>query len=327
MTEILVNKTDLKDIRDIIDKLLKSGRENVTRHTQYASDETKELTERAKKILKYVKNNPGTIKENIIRERIIDNLDIGSRATVVKSIDELIEDRMLIVRPNDSNQHIQHLYSNHEHIVISLFNDLEIFKQAYFKLVDQTVNKVFKKLNNAGMVIRMDIFYGLLRTLLMPYKHLIMMYITSDLLLWGEQSLDKWTLYNKYAIIYDSMKEIHTKLHENISPLIISLFSDPSVDTPNAERELSRELFDVQDGLNRENIMSFLSYYEQFHLSAFAEAVLDVLWKISYPLLSKLDLSYTTKQESTEDWRNIISEYKPKSTQAQNLGKNNITSR
>jgi hypothetical protein len=320
LAEITVNKTDLKDIRDSIDKLLKLGKESVTRHTQYASDETKELTERAKKILKYVKNNPGTIKEGIIRERIIDNLDIGSRATAAKSVDELIENRMLIVRRDDSNQHIQHLYSNHEHIVTSIFNDLEIFKKVYFKLVDETFN-VLKQLHEAGMVARMDIFYGLLRTLLMPYKHLIMMYITSDLLLWGEQSLDKWTLYNKYAIMYDSMKHIHTKLHESIAPLIISLFSDPSVDAPNAERELSREIYDVQDGLSRENIVSFLSYYEQFHLSAFAEAVLDVLWKISYPLLSKLDLSYTSKRESTKDWRNIISEYKPKTTQAQNLGK------
>ncbi|MGB6531257.1 MAG: hypothetical protein WBF33_24380, partial [Candidatus Nitrosopolaris sp.] len=77
MAEIVVNKGELKDIRDSIDKLLKLGKENVTRHTQYASDEPKELTEREKRILTYVKNNPGTTKE-----RVIENIDIGSRMTI-----------------------------------------------------------------------------------------------------------------------------------------------------------------------------------------------------------------------------------------------------
>ncbi|MGB6528960.1 MAG: hypothetical protein WBF33_12710 [Candidatus Nitrosopolaris sp.] len=58
MAEIVVNKGELKDIRDNIDKLLRLGKENVTRRKQYASDEPKELTERQKKILTYVKNNP-----------------------------------------------------------------------------------------------------------------------------------------------------------------------------------------------------------------------------------------------------------------------------
>jgi hypothetical protein len=36
MTDILVNKGDLKNIRDITDKMLKSGVENPTRYTQFA---------------------------------------------------------------------------------------------------------------------------------------------------------------------------------------------------------------------------------------------------------------------------------------------------
>jgi Zn-dependent M16 (insulinase) family peptidase len=89
MAEIVVNKGELKAIKDGIDKLLKLGKENV-RHTQYATDEPRELTEREKKILTYVKNNPGTIKERVLAKG-----DIGSRMTIDKSINGLIEEKML----------------------------------------------------------------------------------------------------------------------------------------------------------------------------------------------------------------------------------------
>ncbi|MFZ0221531.1 MAG: hypothetical protein WAM42_07540 [Candidatus Nitrosopolaris sp.] len=213
MAEILVNKGELKDIRNSIDKILKSGKENVT-NTQYASYESEELSGRHKKILKYVENNQGTTKEDVIKK----NQDIGSRMTIVKSMDDLIEMRMLIVRPDDSNQHIQHLYTNNEHVVLSLFKDLEFFKQGYFRLIDET-NKILKKLDQSKDKEGHKKIYELLDALLMPYIYLIMMYITSDIFLRRERSVDKQTLHNKFAIVYDSMQEIHTKLYE-ITPII-----------------------------------------------------------------------------------------------------------
>jgi hypothetical protein len=313
LAEITVSKTDLKDIRDSIDKLLKSGKENVTRHTQYASNETKELTEREKKILKYVKNNPGSIKESIIRERVIDNLDIGSRMTVHKSVDELIEDGMLIVRRDDSNQHIQHLYVNNENVVLSLLNDLDLFKQHYFRLIDESLN-VFKKL--APSKESYQKIHNLLDILLMPYRNLTMICITSDILSWREP-LDKETLHNKFSILYDGVQQIHTKLVE----------IRPSITIP-IDTDFNIESFSFKHGLSPDTILYFLIDFHRFDLSHFAEAVLDSLWKISYPVLPKVNIIYSTKnRELLKDWRNIISQYghslryKPKTTQEQNLGK------
>jgi hypothetical protein len=141
MAEILVDKGDLKNIRDSIDKLLRLGNESVTRHTQIASYESEELSGRHKKIIKYVEKNQGTIKEDVIRK----NQHIASRMTIVKSIDDLIKIKMLIVRPDDSNQRIKHLYTNNEHVVLVLNNDLEFFKLVYFRLIDET-NKKLKEL-------------------------------------------------------------------------------------------------------------------------------------------------------------------------------------
>jgi hypothetical protein len=336
MAEIIVNKEELKDVRDSIDKLLKVGRETVKRVTEYGSDESKELSDRQKKILKYIENNPGTIKE-----RVLEKPKFGSRMTIDKSIDGLIGDGMIIVRRDDSNQHIQHLYFNNEHIVLSLFNDFEFFKQVYFRLIDETrkeLKKLEKKvnfLNNETVGYYMEM-WNLLATLLMPYKHLIMMYIMSDLLLRQEQRTDKNILHYRFAIVYGNMKEIHAKLHEDITPIITNLVDRK---TPNTaiDRDLNTEplnssLYDVQTGLSSERIDSFISYCEQYGLSGFAEPVLDFLWKISYPVLSKVDISHAYEdREFLKDWRNIISrdeniKYKPKTTQAQNLGKNNISS-
>ena len=290
MAEILVNKGELKNIRDTIDKILHTKEQNVIRHPQYASYESEELSERQKEILKYVGKKPGATKEDVIKN----NPHIGSRMTIVKAINELIAMKLLIVK-RGLNQHIQHLYTNNEHVVLSLFNDLELFKQVYFKLVDETT-KVLKKLYQTDPQIILDVYHDLVRTLLMPYKHLIIVYITSDLLLWRHlRALDKETLHNKFAIVYGSMKEIHTKLHESIAPLNIIFFSDPRFGPPNTESELSASLYDVQDVSNLERIISFLSYYEQFELNTFAEAVLDVLWKISYPSASKMSYQKTNE--------------------------------
>lgn len=320
MADVLVNKSELKSIRDSIDKLLKSGGENVARHTQFVSYESEELSGRHKKILKYIEKNHGTTKEDVIKK----NPDIGSRMTIVKCINDLIEMRMLIVRRDDSNQHIQHLYTNNENVILTLFNDLEFFKQVYFRLIHETT-KILKELNHGNDRESLKNIWYLLDALLMPYKYLIIMYITSDILLWQQRPLDKGTLYNKFAIVFDNIQHIHTKLHQNITPLITS---PNDIYLPNFNIEpLNSSLHGVRHGLSPEHIIYILEDYEEYGLSHFAEPVLDILWKISYPVLSSVYLSYAIEdREVIKDWRKIISGYKnvkyiPRTTQEQNLGK------
>ena len=329
MEEIVVNKKALKGIRDSIDTLLKSGGDKITTHPQFASDESTELSGRQKKILKYIEKNQGTSKEDVIKK----NPDIGSRMTIVKSINNLIEMRMLIVRPDDSNQHIQPLYTNNEDILLAIINDLEFFKQVYFRLIDETAKKLkelWTKYLKKGVLGRhTNIWSDMLHlraALLMPYKNLIVMYITSDLLLYPERPLDKKTLRNKFAIIGGTMKEIQTKLHESIVHLFSSEFLEVIFLEPNAvlDTHVDFSLYSIESGLGREYLVSFLRNYWAFRLGAYAEPVLDILWKISYPVLTSDPLC--DDPETLKDWRNIISgdkefNYIPKTTQAQNLGK------
>lgn len=331
MAEILVNKGDLKNAKDIIDKLLKSGKENVSTHTRSASYESKELSVRQKKIIKYVKNNQGTIKDGVRKN----NPEIGSRMTIMKAINDLIEMKMLIVRPDDSNQHIQHLYTNNEHIVLALINDLESFKLVYFRLIDETSKKLQELWIKFGKKVSLRQYddvgptsplwknmWDLLEALLMPYKNLIMMYITSELVLWQERPVDKETMRNKFAIVASSMIEIQTKLHQSIT----NLFSTQSYRIKYLA-PLNSSLYSSESGLSCQHIISFLRKYGLFKLGAFVEPVLDILWKISYPVLPQIDRFYTSVDpEKLKDWRNIIAgnkefKYSPKTMQTENLGK------
>ncbi|MGA9153890.1 MAG: hypothetical protein WBZ36_25200, partial [Candidatus Nitrosopolaris sp.] len=128
---------------------------------------------------------------------------------------------------------------------------------------------------------------------------------------------DKNILHAKFTIVYSDMKEIHSKLHEYITPMITTPFDRDINIEP-----LDSSLYDIEGALSSENIERFLRFYEMYRLSSFAEAVLDILWKISYPILSSIDPLYASEDlETLKDWRNIIAGYKPKTTQAQNLGK------
>ena len=293
---------------------------STTTVTQYDSYEGGELSWRHKKVLKCVEDTPGTTKEEIIKK----NPDIGSRMTIVKAINDLIEMRMLIVK-RGLNRHIHHLYTNNEHEVLSLFKDLEFFKQVYFRLIDETtkqLKKLWDKSQKKSDVGRYGLMWHLLEALLKPYKNL--MYITSDILLWQELPIDKET-YKKFEVLYDSMKEIQIKLHESITPLITSRFYQDLDIKP-----LNSSLYSLQSGLSLQHIIAFLQDYWPFR--RFVEPVLaircyklDILWKISYPVLQIDPFYASVDREKLKDWRNIISgneefNYIPKTTQAKNLG-------
>jgi hypothetical protein len=245
---------------------------------------------------------------------------------------------MLIVRPDDLNRHIQHLYTNNENVILALINDLESFKQVYFRLVDETGKKLkelwFKYLKKVVLGRHTNIWLDmrrLLQALLMPYKNLALMYITSDLLLYRELPLDKKTLRNKFAVIGDSVIEIQTKLHESIIDLFSYDFYEAVFLEPGASFDFSLygyvadySLYIIESGLSREHLISYLRNYWAVRLGAYAEPVLDILWKISYPVLINDPLC--DDPETLKDWRNVISadkefNYIPKTTQAQNLGK------
>jgi hypothetical protein len=79
-------------------------------------------------------------------------------------------------------------------------------------------------------------------------------------------------------------------------------------------------LFSSSFGFSKSYIEQMLERFEEYGLSDFVEPVLDVLWKISYPILPLVDpSSYNEhlKNGTLKDWRAVLkddpeSKYKPK---------------
>lgn len=96
---------------------------------------------RKKKILKYVVANPGLSKEGIVRGMKGD----PSRITVLNILDELEDEKMIVMRTDKPNSQIYRIYSNENNILVTISNELEEFEIAYSKLLDKSKEKLQTK--------------------------------------------------------------------------------------------------------------------------------------------------------------------------------------
>lgn len=131
----------------------------------------------------------------------------------------------------------------------------------------------------------------------MPYKYFISMYTTSDLLSDGDP-LDEEILNKKFARIYNKIQEIHFKLYEG-------MLHNRWI---HEKREvLSQIYYCTSHGLSPENIIGMLKTFEIYGLRQSAEAVVDCLWKISYPMLPLIYPEYSSLEANLlRDWRKVI---------------------
>jgi hypothetical protein len=150
----------------------------------------------------------------------------------------------------------------------------------------------------------------------MPYKCLINTCIMSDLVLRSKGPLDKNTIYKKFAIILAKIPEIQIKLYETISA--------PS--TYYREAEIYATIFEGGlQSLTQDNMYNMLDTFEKYNLSISAEQVLDIVWKMSMPLLhtiidSHYPIFLPAEPERLRDWRNLVCHpiylYIPKTAQS-----------
>jgi hypothetical protein len=79
-------------------------------------------------------------------------------------------------------------------------------------------------------------------------------------------------------------------------------------------------LFDRSYGFNESHIMRMLTTFKEYGLSQDAEAVIDIVWKVSYPILPMI---YPSRYEkyfkdgTLKDWRKLLEDspelkYRPK---------------
>ena len=66
MTKVLVDKNELKRLRDNINMLLETGKQSFAIPTQQPTYESYDLKEREQLIIEYLKENPGSTKEGVV---------------------------------------------------------------------------------------------------------------------------------------------------------------------------------------------------------------------------------------------------------------------
>ena len=66
MAKVLVDKNELKRLRDNINKLLETGKQSFAIPTQQPIYESYDLEEREQLIIEYLKKNPGSTKEGVV---------------------------------------------------------------------------------------------------------------------------------------------------------------------------------------------------------------------------------------------------------------------
>jgi hypothetical protein len=253
-----------------------------------------ELNEKEKLVIEYLNKNPGSTKEQVVSGCET----TYSRIPILNAINELLDKGLIINRENNSKKGTYVLFVNYQDILVSLKEDLTLFKHFYSELLDHARPIIMRLL--ADYKNKKSEFDNLIEAIIGPYKYLCMMYITSDVLLWNKRPLDNDTLHRKFAILFETVKKIY--------PEIIKII-------PGDKSELiaAQLLFERSYGFNESRIMSMLTTFKIYGLSQDAEAVVDILWKISYPILPVI---YPSRYEkhfkdgTLKDWRKLL-ENKP----------------
>jgi hypothetical protein len=219
----------------------------------------------------------------------------------------LLEKGLIIKEEDKNRKRTFHLFVNYQNIVTSLKEELDAFKYFYFELLDQAIPVINNLLKDEGEEVKFLQYWNLLNALIYPYKYLCIMYVTSDIFLWHRRPLDNDTLHRKFEIFFKTTKQIHSKLLE--------IWPDSE-----SESIVSPILFNSSFGFSKSYIEQMLERFEEYGLSDFVEPVLDVLWKISYPILPLVDpSSYNEhlKNGTLKDWRAVLkddpeSKYRPR---------------
>jgi hypothetical protein len=130
MPKILVDKNELKRLRDNVDYLLETGKQSVAISTQQPIYESYDLEEREKLIIEYLNKNQGSAKEQVVTG-LKKNY---SRIPIIHTINSLIEKGLIIKEEDKNRKRTYHLFVNYQNIVTSLREELGAFKYFYFEL-------------------------------------------------------------------------------------------------------------------------------------------------------------------------------------------------
>jgi hypothetical protein len=268
-----------------------------------------DFSRREKEVLSYIRRNPGTNKAQVVNALYEENL--GSNVTIKKAIKNLEGYGLIRARKEKPNSQIYQLYINEDNSFLSIYTDLENFKNVLFKLLDK-MKTTFKK-DNESWFYNKNRDNKMLSDILLMYHHVLGSYLIYSMLKWSAEIKDKATLTRIYAIAIYRMVEIQLRLSE--------VFHLESRLSTNFARVTIREAYSpiLQEFVRRmfflkpHTMIKILEDYKRHKLHDDVLPVLASAWEIGspiYPLIDfDLNIAISRDEKKLRDWRYATASY------------------
>ncbi|MGB0026739.1 MAG: hypothetical protein WBP64_07850, partial [Nitrososphaeraceae archaeon] len=217
MTEKVVDAKELEKVKGFIDDIIMNKSVPSTYNQLTVKIDGANLSENDKIIFNCIRNNPGIIKNDVVKRFENEKGSGYSRVTIFSAIKRLEKEYcMIIVKPGKGNNQGHRLFINNENILVSLFEDLDSFRHAYFNLIDKLDSLLKKERLDFYGFIGLNENLKLVNALLTPFKFILTSYIILELFLPSEKTQDKEFLHKKFELIHDTIRDLQTKLHDTI---------------------------------------------------------------------------------------------------------------
>ena len=254
-----------------------------------------DLPIREKKVLKFVKDHPGTSKEKVIQQLTLEG--VGSRITLRKALDSLEAYGLISARKDKQNSQVYKLYINQDSTFLAVYNDLTILGNIFSNIIEKITERGLEK---SDLLERNSLLYHLV----LLCHHVLGVYLIYFMLKWQKEILDKEVLNKLYSIVVYRIIEIQSKLSETFkTPGRLPDFSHASVHevfSPILQSSIHHMFL-----LDPERIIEILEDYKKHDLHEEIMPLIDKTWKIGFPLYPFKELNLNVLSKDLDKFQNF----------------------
>jgi Fe2+ or Zn2+ uptake regulation protein len=254
-----------------------------------------DLSAREKKVLKFVKDHPGTSKEKVIQQ--LTREGAGSRMTIIRALDNVEAYGLISVRKEKQNSQTYKLYINQDNTFLTVYNDLNIFGNIFSNIIEEITER---GLHKSDRLERNSLLYHLV----LLCHHVLGVYLIYFMLKWQKEILDKEVLNKLYSIVVYKIIEIQSRLSEAFKI---------SGRLPDFQRAGIRDVFSpiLQSSirhmflLDPERIVRILEDYKRYNLHEEIIPLVDKAWKIGFTLYLFKEVNLNVLSKDKDKFQNF----------------------
>lgn len=261
-----------------------------------------------KKILDYIRENEGLSKEEIVRGV----KGCGSRITILKHIDILEENNLILPRKEKPNSQIYKVYINKDDIKASLYLELSNLINSFSKLLDasmiqfESIEAKFKGLDEDAqwpwirrwLKVEEELLGPLLQIFILNYN----IFGVVKAFEWHNEISDEKTLSDLYFMSQNFLQEIQRKLFDKVKQLYV--FRNYN------EKDMSFDLLNYNIEPSIETFSRMFHVFQKWELENEFSPIMEMLWKTTAHTFSLDDYSFLgLKETDRTNWKVILSRH------------------